>query len=736
MARKRKSGPKPVEPRLASKEPGKVFEDAGVITDPRFSSVHFDPRFTPIQKKRLKVKIDKRFRNHLNDDEEFQSGPPIDKYGRPLAESKKETLERFYNLEDTESDEDEHADAPEKQHNLKNQKRTGKTVVKNENSVVDPDNSQEKDKVLTPGSLKSKKNLSKEVDSKILKKDTVLSASDGISSDLDSDDLRFQRARGNALSDSSETESDEELVVEELNSSDVGSDEEFTLGNHEPEDDDEEEFFDEVLDRKEIPLGDATLRFAAVNMDWDYIKACDLFQVFDSLKPAGGTIVSVTIYPSEFGIERMEHEQQFGPKLLGFENVSGDEEDEAKNDSDDGSVLKDDDGKDYNSAVLRRYQLERLRYFYAVVECDSVETARHVFKECDGAEYEATSNFFDLRFIPEDVTFDETPRDAATCVPVTYRPSTFETKALQHTDVKLTWDEDDPDRLEVTRKKLSYKELKEMDFKAYIASDSDSDAKQEDSENIKKYRSLLGLGDEKPNASVSSDDEEVRDLEVTFTPGLSEATEKLIQERDERLRKSNETTIEKYQRKERERKLKRKQKFKEAENENDDTNEVGNDDEVGFDDPFFAEDIDMEDAEEMEMAGESSGEKEKSKKLSKKERQEKRNRRKQMIAEDLAEQQEEEGDFAVNLADDRFQSVFDESEFAIDPTNPHFKPTEGMQKILHEKRNRGSSKPIASKVPTPNTQSLSSLVDSVKRKASDALKGMDSHLGRRKKPKA
>ena len=227
-----------------------------------------------------------------------------------------------------------------------------------------------------------------------------------------------------------------------------------------------------------MPTGDSTRRFAVLSMDWDKIKAVDLLALFQSFAPSGGAVLSVAIYPSEYGKERMVREDRFGPQAFGKHKAAAhvaataaahdDELDEVS------AGIKPQEGDaekevDYNQ--LRRYQIERLRYwlgangrdwevgretkkaslqtrtpchvgqteprspashryFFAVVECDSVATADTIYDQCDGLEYEGSANMLDLRFVPDDVSYKtDTPRDVATAVPAGYKPIPFETKA-------------------------------------------------------------------------------------------------------------------------------------------------------------------------------------------------------------------------------------------------------------------------------------------------------------------
>lgn len=85
--------------------------------------------------------------------------------------------------------------------------------------------------------------------------------------------------------------------------------------------------------------------------------------------------------------------------------------------------------------------------------------------------------------------------------------------------------------------------------------------------------------------------------------------------------------------------------------------------------------------------------------------------------------------FEMDVNDDRFKAVFESHEFAIDPSNPKFKSTPGMKKLLEEGRKKRKNKsddfdappevngkPKKQKIKAANDD-LSSLVESIRQKA-------------------
>lgn len=614
-----------------------------ITQDERFKSVHNDPRFKMPKLKNLRVKVDDRFSK--DELKKLNAGAlgkkvKIDRYGRKIKKES-DDLSKFYEHEED---------------------------SKEEQSSDDSSEGEESDDDLQ-----------------------------ALTEKLQQEEQFLDRARGEGLVSSSE---DEESS---LSSSDSDSDEE-----NEGVVEDEEESDIEIEETKPEDT-EPTCAFAVVNMDWDNIRAVDLMATFVSFVPKGGAIKSVTIYPSEFGKERMQKEEIEGPPRELFKSKKKKEEDSDSediesdvdvNDADNlakitRKLYEEDDGKeDYDSKALRRYQLQRLRYYYAVVKCDSVETARLIYQNCDGTEYESTANIFDLRYVPDDMEFDDDEaKDTCSKIPSSYRPdSTFVTDALQHSKVKLTWDETPKERLTLSSRPLSQKEIEENDFKAYLASDSDESEVEKDSSIKDKYQSLLGNTLTKFGKEENDDDV---DMEITFDPGLNDKLGNNAEEEDK-----EETTIEAYRRKEKERRQKRLAKFKESKQ----TEEVANSQEGPADKSSknrknskkgkSMPDMDEKSKAELELILMDNQEGNNNEHFSMKEviKSEKDKKNKKNKKGKKIDQEMVQDGFVANLDDPRFKEVFESHDYAIDPTNSEFKKTETMKKILKERSARNKDK--------------------------------------------
>ncbi|KAJ4990282.1 pre-rRNA processing protein [Stagonosporopsis vannaccii] len=512
-------------------------------------------------------------------------------------------------------------------------------------------------------------------------------------------------------------------------------------------DEEEEEVEEEVElagDNNDVPTGDISSRLAAVNMDWDNIRASDIMAVANSFVPADGRILNVVIYPSEFGMERMQREEIEGPPREIFastanqkeDNITTLDEDSDVSDAGDDAQEKEDlqpgeNGEEFDSTKLRSYQLDRLRYYYAVITCSSANVAKSIYDNLDGREYLTSANFFDLRFVPDGTEFDQDPSDECMKLPDGYKPNEFTTDALTHSKVKLTWDAEDTTRKEVQKRAFSRKEIDENELKAYLGSDSDSSEDEEEAAKTDKAASLrAALGLEAPTkkskSKETSSSKRDRDfpkpdgeMQITFSGGLlGEGKGGSVFENEI---PPNETTIEKHIRKERERKAKRKERMKAKREGRDPDAEVEEvttavaDGDDPFNDPFFASD-----GEDVEKAARKADNRSKrAKKREEKEAEEaasaaERAKLELLMADDednkirhfnmneieKAEKAKKKGkkgkknapviedNFKIDTADPRFAKLYESHEFAIDPTNPRFKETSGMKALLEEGRKK------------------------------------------------
>ena len=678
------------------------------VSDPRFASLQTDPRYRLPSRKHTHVKLDKRFASILKNDE-FSRKASVDRYGRKIENGAgRKELERLYELES--GDEDEEVE--------KELKRVGDADVKE----------------------------------------------------------KYDPAREGGFSESSSSEED----------------------NDDEDDVEEAELYPQARDT-EVPMGEVSRRIAVVNMDWDNIRSADIMAVAGSFVPEGGRIERVVVYPSEFGRERMDREELEGPPREIFTNenrrsgaANADEQSDEEEERIRKELLQEDKGEEFNSTALRRYQIDRLRYYYAVITCSSTNVAAALYDALDGREYLSSANFFDLRFIPDDVEFDESPRDSCEEVVDGYKPTEFVTDALNHSKVKLTWDLDDGKRKQVQKRAFSRKEIDENDLQAYIGSASSSDEDEEEelealesgavdvdvmstmskpsrADRRDALRAALGLASE-PEKKTKHKEREVPvgNMQISFTPGISASDEKRPVFENEPI--VEETTREKYVRKERERKAKRKEKAKARREGRDpddaleDEGQEAAEDEVdvdaaadGFDDPFFDDPSaasaaaakksrkEIKAKRRKEKAAEEATNKSKRAELEhlmddeknirhfdmkdivKAEKQKKRQKKnKGRRAEDGKEEKDGHDGFQMNVKDPRFSRLFESHEFAIDPTNPRFKGTEGMKALLEEGRQKrklvedkeaGDSGLVKKVKATESGQDVSLLVAKLKRKS-------------------
>ncbi|CAE5965793.1 unnamed protein product [Arabidopsis arenosa] len=618
-----------------AKGSGGVADEANeMIKDPRFSSAHTDPKFRRIRRRDSKVAIDSRFQLMFNDKRFTTDSAPVDKRGkRRRGGSGKDSLREFYQIED----EDE-----KKKKKKKTEEESG-DESESEKEMID---------------LKSEK-----------------------SSDVESEDESEKELKVASL--------DEEDSDEKSESDEEADSEEVSQEEEDDTDEDDEAIYEDEgpeIPEENIPfIPEETHRLAIVNMDWRHVSAKDLYVVLNSFLPKDGRILSVAVYPSEFGLERMKEEEIHGPV------IDGDKKNEGSDDEDE----EEEEDEDVINQKLRAYEISRLKYYFAVAECDSSATADYLYKSCDGIEFERSSNKLDLRFIPDSMEFKHPPRDTASEAPAGYEGLDFQSRALQLSKVNLSWDEDEPHRIKTLNQKFNPEQLANLEMKEFLASDeSDSDDEDEDiDEDINqskrkdkrkdKYRALIESEDVDSDKDV--EEEDGQDMEVTFNTGLEDLSKEILKKKDSK----SESVWETYLRQRREKKRARKNK------QNDDSSSPDDDDDYNIDRKAVKDDGDDDFfMEEPPLKKKKKEGKTKKKGLEEEVAAEEKSRAELELL--LADENAGDGNGlkgynikrkgkkgktdiseekipAADLDDPRFSALFSSPFYALDPTDPQFK---------------------------------------------------------------
>ncbi|KAL3128084.1 Vir-like protein [Cryptosporidium hominis] len=471
--------------------------------------------------------------------------------------------------------------------------------------------------------------------------------------------------------------------------------------------------------------GSETNRLALMGLDWDNITADDIYVVLSSflfsstsINPgqSNSKLKKISIYPSKYGKERMEYESVNGPMIGNEENVCGKEIKSLELSNEIGE-------EDYEA--IRKYQVEKSLYYFAVVECDCVETAIKLYDELDGMEAEFCIDSLEIRFIPDDIVdFQFEPISESVSIPIKYKQPECFTSALRHSKPALTWDDTPIERVKFLRKKFTPEELLNNDFDAYLGSSSDEDEFSKEGASLSLnnefpdfssgMREIL-LGDAKEifdeeinqnkldsaseaslltnndiNELFNSKGKDYSQVEIEFNPDLEDLSMDLIAKGKQKWEDAStsdeiqkqitpwQAYLEKRKQKRKERKIQLRERIKEQklQREKGVTNKpiknVYLDNSAQNNEDTYSSDDDRHfDMKKISLI-ERSGEKIKSK------------RRKELIANALKESTQ--NNFLGAINDPRISKIFTDADFAIDPTNPIYKPTEFNKKLLLEKR--------------------------------------------------
>ncbi|KAG8042449.1 hypothetical protein G9C98_005083 [Cotesia typhae] len=709
---------------------------ADLSKDSRFGNIAKDPKFRSMPKSKRKIKIDERFRPMLTN-KEFNVKYKFDKRGRPVNQSSAENLRKYYggsSDDDTDDNED-------------NESQDGDdSELESDNEQIESDNSEKSDKLQEKNELqkssKLKTEATKKARRKVEKKTETINEDD--SDDDDDNEVNEDKIQKNKIEtknkDSNTTQKLKDLSVDYAR----GHANLFSDSSSSEEDDSEASDIEDIvhkwgeLDNDAEEINETTTRLALCNMDWDRIRAVDIMALVISFLPPGGLVKSVTIYPTEFGLERMKEEELKGPIEITESKKIEEEDDNNTDDDEDSAVQKE---------KIRLYQLKRLQYYFALIVLDSRETAEAIYRALDGFEYESSSNKMDLRVVTDDRVFDQEPKEVCDKYldSANYKPRLFTTKAMQQVKCASTWDETSFERQEIAEKmnKGRLDDINHEDIAKYVATSSSEDepeiendnnldkvkeiennqSKKKNKNDISIYKLLLQQNAENEKKKKKSDIDFECEWGMREENDLKENTEKLVKKKIDEKEKEKLTPFEKYKLKVQEKKKAKKLKKKQLKNKTGNLSDSDDDSipsDVDMNDPYFKEEminmkpnkaknkkskknaVDSDDEEKKQENAElelllldKEDDKLKNhfdmKKIEQNETLSK-SKKKRLMKKNKGNNSEFEDKFEINVEDPRFAAVYESPDFHIDPTDPHFRNTKGTELIRKEKFKRQGQK--------------------------------------------
>ncbi|SOV16208.1 small subunit rRNA processing factor, putative [Plasmodium gaboni] len=144
------------------------------------------------------------------------------------------------------------------------------------------------------------------------------------------------------------------------------------------------------------------------------------------------------------------------------------------------SIYRNDE--DDENEKIRLYQIQRSRYYFALVECYNKEIVEYLYEELNDMDADFCINYLDLRIIDDNCSLDDYKiKESCDKIPENYEFHYSVSTALKHTHAQSTWEEN-PKRKKLLSTKFNEEQLRELDLKEYLANSSSDEEDEEDKE--------------------------------------------------------------------------------------------------------------------------------------------------------------------------------------------------------------------------------------------------------------
>lgn len=259
-------------------------------------------------------------------------------------------------------------------------------------------------------------------------------------------------------------------------------------------------------------------RLVLQNYDWSSISPQKIFFLFESFLQKSdpkieGKLEKLSLYISDFGEKKLKKEKEEGPSYV-LEQVQKKIDLSLRGTEEEKQLVETD-------PLVRQYELDRLKYYYCLLEFSTEEALDYVYSKCDGLDYEGTGMRLDLRVVPEELVIPKQPEEVITNADSISKKDLKDVKIKNlskcHTNIEFSWDKDiDPQTRTKELFEQNLEDINQDKIKEILASDSENENENE-MQGLMKLKALISGGLNQDDSKKNRN----QHIDITFKAGFA-----------------------------------------------------------------------------------------------------------------------------------------------------------------------------------------------------------------------